>query len=58
MVDQVKVFRIAHQLLADHGRNAYLYAARLSKEAEEEGKTNEAEFWKSVASAVTPRTSN
>lgn len=53
--DYVEVFRMAHQLAADHGRNAYLYAARLSREASAEGKPDEAEFWKAVSSALTPR---
>jgi hypothetical protein len=44
--------------VARHGRNAHLYAAGLSKKAEEEGKTDEAEFWNAVAAAVKPRKSN
>ncbi|MGA3373373.1 MAG: hypothetical protein ABSC48_16580 [Terracidiphilus sp.] len=58
MVDRTEVFRTAYQLLADHGLNAHFYAARLSKEAEDEGKTAEAEFWKAVAYAVKQRKSN
>lgn len=49
MVDYAEVGRTAYQLGKDHGQNAYLYATRLFKEAEAEGKTAEAIFWKAVA---------
>ena len=54
-VDYVEVARTAHQLAADHGPNAHLYAARLSQEAETTGKLDEAAFWKAVSAALTPR---
>jgi hypothetical protein len=54
-VDYAEVSRTAHQLAADHGHNAYLYAARLSREADAEGKPDEADFWKAVFVALTPR---
>jgi hypothetical protein len=54
-VDYVKVSRTAHQLAADHGPNAYLYAAKLAREAEAEGKLDEAAFWEAVSGALTPR---
>jgi hypothetical protein len=54
-VDYVEVSRTAHQLALDHGHNAYLHAAKLAREANVEGKTNEAEFWKAVSAALTPR---
>jgi hypothetical protein len=55
-VDYVEVGRVAYQLTKDHGpEHARLYAARLAQEAEAEGKTNEAEFWKAVAGELTPR---
>ena len=54
-VDYTEVYRTAHQLAADHGHNAHLFAARLSREAEAEGKSNEADFWKAVSAALTPR---
>jgi hypothetical protein len=57
MVDYAEVGRTAHQLEEDQGRNAYLYAARLSKEAESEGKTDEAAFWKAVADSLKLRDS-
>jgi len=44
--DYVEVSRTAHQLAADHGHNAYPYAARLAREADADGKPDEAEFWK------------
>ena len=54
-VDYVEVSRTAHQLALDHGHNAYLQAAKWAREANVEGKTNEAEFWKAVSAALTPR---
>ncbi len=54
-VDYVEVSRTAHQLAADHGHNAHLYAARLSREAEAAGKSDEAAFWKAVSAALRPR---
>jgi len=54
-VNYVDVFRAAHQLALDHGHNAYLHAAKLAREANVEGKTNEAEFWNAVSAALTPR---
>jgi hypothetical protein len=54
-VDYVEVSRTAHQLALDHGHNAYLYAAKLSREADAEGKQDEADFWKAVSAALTPR---
>jgi hypothetical protein len=54
-VDYVKVSRTAHQLALDHGHNAYLYAAKLAREANAAGKTDEAEFWKAVSAALAPR---
>jgi hypothetical protein len=54
-VDYVEVGRTAHQLRQDHGHHAHLYAAKLSREAQAEGKTAEAEFWKAVSAALTPR---
>jgi len=55
MIDYVEVSRTAHQLALDHGHNAYLYAAKLAREANAEGKTDEAEFWSRVSAALTPR---
>jgi len=54
-VDYVEVGRTAHQLQRDHGHRAHIYAIKLSREAEADGKTAEAEFWKAVAAALTPR---
>jgi len=54
-VDHVEVGRTAHQLAKDHGRNAYLYAAKLAGEAEAEGKADETEFWKAVSACLAPR---
>jgi hypothetical protein len=54
-VDYVEVGRTAHQLRRDHGHDAHVYAAKLSREAEAEGKAAEAEFWKAVSAALTPR---
>jgi hypothetical protein len=54
-VDYVEVARTAHQLSADHGRSAHLYAAKLAEKAEAEGKLDEAAFWKAVSAALTPR---
>jgi hypothetical protein len=54
-VDYVEVGKVAHQLQRDHGRTAYLYAARLAHEAEAEGKTAEAEFWNAVSASLRPR---
>jgi len=54
-VDYIEVGRTAHQLFADHGPSAYVYAAKLAREAEAEGKLDEAAFWKAVSAALTPR---
>lgn len=54
-VDCAEVTRTAHQLAADHGHNAYQYADRLCREADAEGKQDEADFWKAVSAALTPR---
>jgi len=54
-VDYVEVSRVAHQLVADHGSNAYLFAAKLATEAESSGRADEAAFWGAVSAAVTPR---
>ena len=54
-VDHAEVFRTAHQLAADHGHSAHLYATKLSSEAEAAGKPDEAAFWKAVSAALTPR---
>jgi hypothetical protein len=54
-VDYVEVARTAHQLSADHGRSAHLYAAKLAQKAEAEGKLDKAAFWKAVSAALTPR---
>jgi hypothetical protein len=58
MVDYAEVDRTAYQLGIDHGQNAYLYATRLFKEAEAEGKTEEATFWKAVADSLKLRDSH
>ena len=57
MVDWVEVSRVSYQLGIDHGQNAHLYATKLAAEAAAEKKVDEAEFWKAVAAALTPRTS-
>jgi ribosomal protein L18E len=54
-VDFAEVSRTAHQLALDHGHSAYLYAANLSRELSAAGRQNEAEFWKAVSAALTPR---
>jgi hypothetical protein len=54
-VDYVEVGRTAHQLAKDHGRSAYLYAAKLAGEAEAKGEAVEAAFWKAVSDALKPR---
>ena len=54
-VDYVEVSRTAHQLAADHGRSAYLYADKLAGESEAAGKLDEAAFWKAVSAALVPR---
>lgn len=43
-LDYVEVARTAHQLAADHGTNAHLCAARLSREVATTGKLDEAAF--------------
>jgi hypothetical protein len=53
--DFVEVSRKAHELSVAHGRNAAKYALKLAAEALAEGKVDEFEFWKSVASSLTPR---
>ena len=59
MVDYTEVGRTAYQLGEDHGgHNAYLYATRISKEAEAEGKPDDAAFWKAVADSLKRRDSN
>ena len=57
-IDYVEVLRTAHQLFADHGWNAYLYAERLAQEAAAEGKDREAAFWQAVSNALRPRAPN
>lgn len=54
-VDFMEVGRVAHQLARDHGRTAYMHAARLAHEAESAGKSVEAEFWHAVSAALAPR---
>jgi hypothetical protein len=54
-VDFAEVLRTAHQLALDHGHGAYLYAAKLAREASAAGRQDEAEFWKRVSAALTPR---
>jgi hypothetical protein len=54
-IDYIEVGRKAHQLSADHGRDAHLYAAKLAQDAEAEGKLDEAAFWKAVSAALAPR---
>ena len=54
-VDYVEVSRTAHQLEIDHGPDAFVYAARLSMEAEAAGKLDAAAFWKAVAASLRPR---
>jgi hypothetical protein len=53
--DYVEVWRVAHELRARMGRDAYEYAARLAAEALEGKKLEEHEFWRRVESALTPR---
>jgi hypothetical protein len=54
-VDFAEVSRTAHQLALDHGLSAYLYAAKLFREASAAGRQDEAEFWKAVSAALSPR---
>jgi hypothetical protein len=54
-VDFAEVSRTAHQLALDHGHSAHLHAAKLSREAGAAGRQDEAEFWKAVSAALTPR---
>lgn len=54
-VDRLKVGRTAYQLRIDHGPDAYLYAARLAREADADGKPEEAAFWRAVYAALRPR---
>ena len=54
-VDFAEISRTAHQLALDHGHRAYLYAAKLSREASAAGRQDEAAFWKAVSAALTPR---
>jgi len=54
-VDFAEVSRTAHQLALDHSHSAHLYAAKLSREAGAAGRQDEAEFWKAVSAALTPR---
>lgn len=56
MIDWVEVPRVAYQLSLDHGRNAYVYAAKLAAEAALAGKVEDAEFWNTVSATLTPRT--
>lgn len=53
-----KAGQVAYQLEFDHGHNAPFYAAKLAKEAELEGRLDEAEFWRYVSSSVTTRQAN
>ena len=55
IIDSVEVGRVAHQLTLDHGRTAYLYAERLGREFEAEGKAAEAAFWRAVWASMRPR---
>jgi hypothetical protein len=50
------VSKAADQLGRDHGSHAYDHAARLAQEARAEEKTDEAEFWGAVSTALTQRT--
>lgn len=54
-VDYVRVSREAHALEHQHGRDAYLFAQRLAKEAETEGDIEAAALWRAVYSALAPR---
>lgn len=54
-VDYIEVGRVSHQLFKDHGRDAWQYAAKLAKEAEAQGKVDEAAFWWAVSGALKPR---
>jgi hypothetical protein len=54
-VDYIEASRTAYQLSLDHGRNAYLYAEKLAREAKAEGKLEEAQFWDAVAGVIRPR---
>lgn len=56
MVDWIEVNRAAHQLQLDHGQRAYVYATKLAIEAEQEEKTEDAEFWNAVSASLAPRT--
>lgn len=58
MVDYTEVGRTSYQLERDHGQNAYKYAVRMAGEAESDGKSDEADFWKAVAASLKPRDSN
>jgi hypothetical protein len=53
--DFVEVSREAHQLAESHGRNAHLYALRLSEKAQASGDAEAAAFWRAVYGALAPR---
>jgi hypothetical protein len=57
VIDWIEVSRIAHQLGLDHGRGAFLYAAKIAADAKHDGKVEDAEFWNAVASSLAPRSS-
>ena len=54
-VDYIEVGREAHQLASTYGRDAWIYAGRWEKLAAEEGKFEEAAFWRAVSVSLKPR---
>lgn len=54
--DYVKVGRESHELKLRHGRDAHMYALRLTEQAKDAGDTGAAAFWYAVNRALEPRT--
>jgi hypothetical protein len=54
-IDWIEVDRTARQVELDYGRNGYLYAERLAAEVKAAARSEESEFWASVAAPLRPR---
>jgi hypothetical protein len=54
-VDYIEVDREAHRLASVYGQDAWIYAGRWEKLATDEGKLEEAAFWRAVSASLKPR---
>lgn len=54
-VDYIEVGRESHELVLRHGRDAHMYALRLSEQAKDAGDAGAAAFWYAVHSVLVPR---